>query len=241
MSREQLRGQYELQLLNGLVQELPLRDHRRLIRKAEKTTAYHGVCQGHLSAAWKRQGPLEKGAEDLQMVKILREVLADRVLVDLGGGSKGFFLSILNGADIRPIGYVSVDRYSEPEETQVGSVHELPVFGVPGGIMVRSDALDLVSRVPDGSLEAVSINSLSNEVIIEEYLEVLAGEILRTLAIGGVFIGRDTHVIKFLLDSRKMEIAHEYDPLQKSMPGRRKSLDEPKHAIHFIVLRKIKV
>lgn len=239
MSREQIPGGNELQILRTLVQETPPQDYSRLIKKAEKVTVWGRVYQAELSYGWELGGKGPLNEEKMQ--EVLRQVLTGVVLFDLGGGGKGAFLKFLNKRNIHPKGYVSVDKYSEPTGPEIGSVGNSPVFELPGGVMIRSDALALISRCPNGSLRAISINSMNDEVInYEKYHEVLAQEIIRTLALGGVFIGNDTPVIKFLLQSEKMELVYEFDPLQEAFPRRKTRPSERKDVIHHVVLRKIK-
>ena len=89
-------------------------------------------------------------------------------------------------------------------------------------IETLSDALDTISRVPDGDNVHVSVSGFEDCILDDpRYHELLAEEILRVLPVGNLVFGVNSEVLDILRkDSRVKEIPfpeREYVPVQRQL------------------------
>ena len=134
-------------------------------------------------------------------VKILKEKLAGRMLIDLGSG--GFYMSMLaNELGVRT--YLSVDKFAGDKKVQLDPYVDLikgqfrDIFPNMERIRVKDDMLDFIARVPQGSA-CVTISGIDMNIIATEaYHEALAKEIMRVLPPGGIVFGNNSHCLDLL-------------------------------------------
>lgn len=143
--------------------------------------------------AWIRR-PEDGTPEEWEADKrIIADRLKDTPLVDLGSGydadgyliAQHFGSSVYVGVDIYPHG--AKEKALDPLAFDKERREDFQRPGSPECMLVRSDMLDFVSRLPDNSVNFM-MNGLDC-VRGGEYQEKLAKEIIRALKPGGLLVG----------------------------------------------------
>jgi hypothetical protein len=136
----------------------------------------------------------------------LKERLAGKILVDLGGGESRSMESLAQMLGVSV--YIRVDVYFQSSLVdEHGRLADRGKMEPDGEMMVyhvKSDMLEFLSRLPDSSV-CVTINGIDMSVIHSEaYHQALAKEIVRVLAPDGVIFGRLSESLNLLQDDSQI-------------------------------------
>jgi len=167
-------------------------DYRRLISKTEN--------QGNLPTGFSDQWSyflweMEKDGKENELSKFLEVHLRGQLLIDLGAGTGRTVGDICRIFGVKD--YVSVDRHymdfpNKLESSDI-SYREEESEGLHE-ILVNSDMLDFISRMPDNRGNFI-LNGIDSWVIREnDYFEALAKELIRTTKKDGIIFGIESDI-----------------------------------------------
>jgi hypothetical protein len=160
----------------------------------------------------------------------LRNYLADKILVDLGGG-QGEMGDIAH--DFGASTYINVERapYDETEAIDPSTPIEHQRKENFLSLRVHADMLDFVSRLRDGSIDNFVINGIDTYIIDNpRYHDALVKEILRATKKGGLIFGRSSDVLE---DMERHVQACEYEKRPIDLPVRLMEHVEFSNSIFF--------
>lgn len=150
------------------------------------------IAGKHRTGTYREELDIEMSTRSENARAFLKERLAGKILIDLGGGESRSMESLAQM--LGALAYIKVDVYFQSSLAdkygRLANNGKLEANGEMEVYHVKSDMLKFLSTIPDNSV-CVTINGIDMSVIhSEEYHKALASEIMRVLIPDGIIFGR---------------------------------------------------
>jgi len=165
-------------------------NYKKLILAQEK----YQRTSSATSFSW-RWGDIETGKPSNDTLeRLFKEHLNQQVLVDLGGGQIDFSYMYSLAKHCGASAYINVDLQRHGGEINPFQPQDEKITDGFYEAKVAADMLDFVAHMKDGSAN-FAINGIDQTIIDDpEYNEVLAQELVRATARGGIIFGIESDV-----------------------------------------------